>query len=87
MTGKITMQVLAMNLAGIAGHPVSDQTGLTGLYDLDLKYSLDDTAQNPGAYPTIATALQEQLGLKLESRKAPLDFVVIDSAERKVIGN
>lgn len=87
LTGKITMPVLAMNVSGWVGHPVADQTGLAGLYDLDLKFSLADTSQNSDAYPPIETALQEQLGLKLEARKTRLDVVVVDSIERKPIGN
>jgi uncharacterized protein (TIGR03435 family) len=87
LVGKITMPVLAMNVSGIVGHPVADQTGLRGLYDLDLSFSLSNTPQNTDVYPPIETALQEQLGLKLEARKARLDMVVIDSIERKPTGN
>jgi uncharacterized protein (TIGR03435 family) len=87
LTGKITMPVLASNVSGWVGHPVTDQTGLSGLYDLDLRFSLADTSQNPDAYPPIETALPEQLGLKLEAGKARLDVVVIDSVQRKLIGN
>ena len=87
LAGKITLPVLAMNLSGILSRPVMDQTGLAGLYDLDLTFSLEDTAQNPNAYPPIETALQEQLGLKLEAKKAMLEVVVIDSAQRQPIPN
>jgi uncharacterized protein (TIGR03435 family) len=87
LTGKITLPVLAMNLSGILRRPVEDETGLNGLYDLDLRYSLPDAAQNADAYPPIETALQEQLGVKLEASKARLDVVVVDSGERKLIDN
>jgi len=87
LTGKITIAVLAMNVSAVVGHPVADQTGLSGLYDLDLSFSVGDTSQNPDAFPPIETALQQQLGLKLEGAKARLDVVVIDSAERKPIRN
>jgi uncharacterized protein (TIGR03435 family) len=65
------------------GRTVIDKTGLTGLYDFELHWSSDNTpADSPAAaYPTIFTAVQEQLGLKLESSTAPLDVLVIDSAE------
>ena len=87
LAGKITLPVLAINLSGIMGRPVLDQTGLAGLYDLDLTFSLEDTAQNPNAYPPIETALQEQLGIKLEAKKALLEVVVIDSAQRQPVAN
>jgi uncharacterized protein (TIGR03435 family) len=87
LAGKITLPVLAMNLSGIVGRPVADQTGLSGLYDLDLSFSFPDAPQNGEAFPPIETALREQLGLKLEARKAHLDVVVIDSVERKPIAN
>jgi len=87
LLGKITMPVLASNVSGIVGRPVADQTGLAGLYDLDLSFSLPDTSQNPDAYPPMETALQQQLGLKLEARKALVDVVVVDSGQRKPIGD
>jgi uncharacterized protein (TIGR03435 family) len=79
----------ARNLAGLAGRTVVDQTGLTGTYDLELTWTPDSAPGEPsvgGAAPSeggsLFTALQEQLGLKLEAQRAPLEFVVIDSAER-----
>jgi len=87
LAGKITLPVLAMNLSGIVGRPVADQTGLIGLYDLDLKFSLPDAPENADAYAPIETALQEQLGLKLQARKARLNVVVVETGERKPIGN
>lgn len=65
------------------GRTVIDKTGLTGVYDLELHWTPDNTpADSPAAgYPSIFTALQEQLGLKLEPATAPLDILVIDSAE------
>jgi len=87
LAGKITLPVLATNLSGLVGRPVLDQTGLAGLYDLEFTFSLEDTAQNPDAYPPIEAALPEQLGLKLEARKTLLEVVVIDSAQRRPIAN
>jgi len=72
-------------LSASAGRVVVDATGLTGVYDLELKWTPD---QPPGANgaPTdrgpLFTAIQEQLGLRLEPRQAPLDVFVIESAER-----
>jgi hypothetical protein len=60
------------------GRPVLDRTGLTGLYAFSLQFSRKDGDDRP----IVFLALQEQLGLKLEAAKAPLDVVVIDHVER-----
>jgi uncharacterized protein (TIGR03435 family) len=69
-----------------SGRPVLDKTGLTGKYDFELTYALDQNASAGAASdstgPSIFTAIQEQLGLKLESGKAPVEIIVIDHAER-----
>ncbi len=63
--------------------PIVDQTGLTGLYDLKLHYTTDESrTTDPNAPPGIFTAIQQQLGLKLEATKASTDVFVIDRAER-----
>jgi len=69
--------MLAEQLADIqdVGRPVVDRTGLKGLY----QFHLDFVA---GGSPDIFTAVQEQLGLKLEPGKAPVEFVVIDRVEK-----
>ncbi len=63
--------------------PVVDQTGITGRYDFKLKW-WPDASQNPApnAAPVLSTALQEQLGLKLEATKAIVDVIVIDHVEQ-----
>ena len=69
----------------IAGRPVVDKTGLTGGYDFTLRWTPDDSG--PGAapadpnaqWPSLFTALQEQLGLKLTPEKQPIDIIVVDS--------
>lgn len=79
---------LARNLSGVAGRMVVDKTGLTGAYDFEMTFTPDPA---PGDGPTpqslseggsLFTALQEQLGLKLEAQRGPIEFFVIDSAER-----
>ena len=62
---------------------VIDKTGLTGQYDLLLKWTSDDTsdASSDSSTPSIFTALQEQLGLKLQSSKGPVDTLVVDRVE------
>jgi len=79
--GGITMNVFARNLGPRAGRVVFDRTGLDGYYDLTLKFSRDQDSANPDA-PSIFTALQEQLGLRLEPGRAPLQTLVIDRIER-----
>jgi uncharacterized protein (TIGR03435 family) len=77
--------------------PVIDRTGLTGRFNFPLEYMPDATSysslregpdrpaatsDDPAAGPSIFTALQQQLGLKLEPAKGPADFLVIDRVER-----
>jgi uncharacterized protein (TIGR03435 family) len=83
------MQMLADNLSSTVGRPVIDKTGLTEKYDWVLEYDPNVSGaanQDNGAgdeqRPTIFTALQDQLGLKLESTKGPIDTWVIDKIDR-----
>lgn len=64
--------------------PVINQTGITGRFDFQLEYLPDSAVLNaePGGGPSIFTALQEQLGLKLEPARGPGEFLVIDGIER-----
>ena len=66
------------------GRPVINKTGLTGRFDFRLEYAPDrgDLSDNLGGGPSIFTALQEQLGLRLESTKGPVEILVIDSIAR-----
>jgi uncharacterized protein (TIGR03435 family) len=57
---------------------IVDDTGLSGSYDVDLEWAAQ---QDDASKPSIFTALQEQLGLKLESARGPVDVLVIDHAE------
>jgi uncharacterized protein (TIGR03435 family) len=82
-TSRITdgsMADLARGLSHQLGRIVLDQTGLKGKYDFTLQYSHDENPDSSG--PSIFSALQEQLGLKLESTKGPVDVLVIDHIER-----
>ena len=73
----------------LEGHEVRDETGLSGVYDFTLKWtpeprvpSAADSASPPETTgPSIFTALEEQLGLRLESTKAPVDVLVIDQIQ------
>ncbi|MBW8869185.1 MAG: TIGR03435 family protein [Acidobacteriales bacterium] len=71
---------LLSHLLDVDGRVVIDKTGLTKHYDWELSWS-PDAAQDTSK-PSLFTALQEQLGLKLEHDKAPIDIVVIDHLER-----
>ena len=91
-----SMRQLVDGLAGYMDRPVLDQTGLKGNFDFTIKYEIDASA--PGgdstggppnvfggqgmAGPALFTAMQEQLGLKLESTKGPVEVLVIDYVER-----
>jgi uncharacterized protein (TIGR03435 family) len=81
---KATMEQLANNLSHSVGRPVLDKTGLRGFYDFKLNWTPDfGTPPAPDSNGVdIFTALQEQLGLKLEPQRAPIEFIVIDHAEK-----
>lgn len=65
----------------IEDRPLVDETGLTGRYDITLCYTPDDAHNtDPNAPPGLFTAIQEQLGFKLQPTKAPVDVFVIDQA-------
>jgi uncharacterized protein (TIGR03435 family) len=71
-------------LAVAARRPVLDRTALSGLYDIRLQF-VDESPDAPlsdSTGPSVFAALQEQLGLKLESTKGPVEFLVIDHVER-----
>ena len=89
---RTSMEQLARNLSRTVRRIVVDKTGLSGFYDMDLEFMPDGPLppQAPGApqfpnpnpdAPSIYTALQEQLGLKLESARGPVETMVIDRVE------
>jgi uncharacterized protein (TIGR03435 family) len=92
--GDNTVSLLAEQLANSLGRPVVDETGIRGRYNITLQWAPDEGAvPNPGATglgattpdspgPSLFTAIQEQLGLKLESRKGPVQVLVIDHIEQ-----
>jgi uncharacterized protein (TIGR03435 family) len=91
----VPMSTLVDRFSRELGHSVIDKTGLTGKYNYDLSYT-PDPAQAAALYgpvldvirpadpdgPSLFTAIQEQLGLKLESTKGPVEVLVIDRAEK-----
>jgi uncharacterized protein (TIGR03435 family) len=92
--GGFPLQEFARTLSQFVQRVVVDKTGLTGPYDLDLTWTPDQRPQGvppPGAPPlppidpdgpSIFTAIQEQLGLKLDAQRGPVDVQVVDSVDR-----
>ena len=91
----LPMPLLASNLSNVVDRVVLDKTGLPGLYDITLKWApeqsqlaglpseIKDTLPHPDLNgPSIFTAVQEQLGLKLQPSKGPVEVLVIDHVER-----
>jgi uncharacterized protein (TIGR03435 family) len=77
---KLTMPGLASWLAREMDRPVIDNTAIDGEFDLKLEWSPEQISETSG--PSIYTALQEQLGLRVESGKGPVEMIVIDSIEK-----
>jgi uncharacterized protein (TIGR03435 family) len=95
-----TVADFAAYLADLVSRPVIDKTELAGMYDFMLRFAPDSAGSpgvvrllSPGATapavdpdaPSLAAALQEQLGLKLEAARGPVDVVVIDKIERPTL--
>jgi len=80
---SVPMPVLALLLSRFERQLILDRTGLTGRYQLNLEY-LSEGVPGGGdpSKPSLSAALQEQLGLRLESRREPLDTIVVDRAEK-----
>ena len=77
----MTLDNLA-NLSNVTGYRIENKTGLTGLYDFTLHYSPIEPPPPDSTEPSVYTALEQQLGLKLEPTKEQVQVVVIDHAER-----
>jgi uncharacterized protein (TIGR03435 family) len=85
---KVTLQRVADLLSGttlkMSDRPVVDVTGLKGLYDVTLDWAPENTGADDASSgkPSLFTAVAEQLGLRLEAQKAPIEFLAIDHAEK-----
>jgi len=77
---KTSMVLFANALGRQLAHTVIDNTGLQGEFDFKLVWAPAQTAESSS--PSLFTALQEQLGLKLEATKRPGEVIVVDSAEK-----
>jgi uncharacterized protein (TIGR03435 family) len=95
--GRAVAQLVQM-LSNSTGRPVVDKTGLTGAYDFSLRFAPEPGsfgpfgAPPPGVLPppdpdapNLYTAVQEQLGLKMESARGPVEVVVIDRLEKPTV--
>jgi uncharacterized protein (TIGR03435 family) len=81
------LAVLATHLSTAVDRIVQDRTGLTGGFDFELAWSgsaLKPAAGAPSELPSVFTALQEQLALKLEPSRSAVETLVIDSVERPI---
>jgi uncharacterized protein (TIGR03435 family) len=80
----VEMASLAVTLASFVGRTVIDRTGLSGRYDAQLSWTSDPRGgAAPGDDgPSIFTAVQEQLGLKLDAQRGPVDVVIVSRLER-----
>ena len=86
--GGRTMRDLAASLQAMLGRPVVDSTGLTGAYDVDLQWAVMDLHADEGASatsssegPSLFSAVYEQLGLKLVSRRHKFEVLVVDAVK------
>ena len=98
--GGAPLSQVANSLAMFAGRVVLDRTGLTGNYDFNMTWTPDQMPQRPPGAPdgppqfngvavdpngpSLFTAVQEQLGLKLDSQRGPVEVLVVDRAEKPV---
>jgi bla regulator protein blaR1 len=92
---QTSISFLAQTLSQIVGRPILNRTGLIGKYDFELKWNPDQSSANSPLgealpslspvdpnRPNIFTAIQEQLGLKLDSSKGPVEVIVVDHIEK-----
>ena len=89
--GGFPMSQLTTMLSGQSGRMVVDRTGLAGNWEFEMRFAAEQRGQPPPGVdvpaadpdaPSLFTALQEQLGLKLESTKGPVEVLVVDSVEQ-----
>jgi uncharacterized protein (TIGR03435 family) len=74
-------------LTGALDRPVLNETGVTGNYDFSMSWSLDTATSDADLHDALISAVQQQLGLKLESRKAPVEMLVVVSALKVPLEN
>jgi uncharacterized protein (TIGR03435 family) len=77
-----SLEQLVYSLTGRMRTPVRDRTGLTGTFDYDVIFALNDLQVEANSSPAVTTAIQEELGLKLEKSKIPVRVLIIDRVEK-----
>jgi len=83
---RVTMSQLADALQETVGAFVTDKTGLPGVYYFAIRFA-DDLSPSDTEAPSLFTAVQEQLGLKLEPHKGPVETLIIDHMEKTPTAN
>jgi uncharacterized protein (TIGR03435 family) len=81
----LTMNDLAANISNWLRRPVANQTGIEGRFDLTLDFESEGAVEAGAAdtgRPSLFTAVQDQLGLKLEPKKVPVEMLIVDRIER-----
>src|SRR5262249_32783089 len=84
---RFTVQEVADMFARRLDMPMVNQTGLAGEYNFKLELRPDESQPNPMDATILMRALREQLGLSLQSKKTPMEVMVIDVADKVVAGN
>jgi uncharacterized protein (TIGR03435 family) len=85
---KMPLAMFAERLSQIVDRPVLDETGIKGAFDFTVEFTPEDATPGDAASgPSIFTAIQQQLGLKLEARKGSVEVLVVDRADRVPIEN
>jgi uncharacterized protein (TIGR03435 family) len=79
---RTSMTYVALMLGVLTRKPVVDRTGITGEFTFDVEFAPENAAAGDSSAPSLFTAIQEKLGLKLESAKVPAEVLVIDRAEK-----
>ena len=79
---NVSMDMLADLLSRLVRQPVQDQTSLAGVFDVKLEWTPEQADPTVGGPGSIFTAVQEQLGLKLQAQKITIDALVVDHADR-----
>lgn len=82
VVAKVPMIRVALMISLVLRRPVIDRTGLSGDFSFDLPFAPPNATPGDTSAPSLFTALQEQLGLRLEETRAPVDALVIDSVEQ-----
>lgn len=77
----VPLELFAANLSNVLGRKVTDKTGLAGKFTATVLYAPDDAGPGDNR-PSIFTALEQELGLRVDSAKGPVEFIVIDRAEK-----